>query len=66
MRSWEIIKNSSKEGFGLYIRDYSCQGQNPDYILFKNITEETALDLVIYRLAGDLYGVFDLKTTAKK
>jgi hypothetical protein len=54
MKSWVIVRRNGQ--WGLYIRDYPCQGVNPDYILFKEITEAVALCLVEDRLANDIFG----------
>jgi hypothetical protein len=54
MTSWEVIRRGDQ--WGLYVRDYAVQGVPPNYIWFKNISEETARWLVEEKLAGDLYG----------
>lgn len=55
MKSWVLIKKGVG-CWGLYIRDYACQGVNPDYTLFKEISEACAWELANSGLADDLYG----------
>lgn len=66
MKSWEVMKQGGR--WGLFIRDYVCQGVNPDYYKIKDISEEFAIELVMDNLAGDLYGHVDdaLKKTASQ
>lgn len=56
MKSWVVLRQNGQ--WGLYIRDYPCQGINPDYSLFKQISEAEALELVQDQLAEDLFDRF--------
>lgn len=55
MITWEVFKRRD-EGWGLYIRNYAAQGLRPEYVKFRDITEQEAVMLVETELAGDLYG----------
>jgi len=52
--SWVVWKRNSE--WGLYIRDYPAQGENPSYFKVRVITKEFAQYLDDNRLANDLYG----------
>ena len=54
MKSWVVIQRDGR--WGLYVRDYPCQGVNPSYNLMCSLTEDAAVDLVGSHLAEDLYG----------
>jgi hypothetical protein len=53
MKTWAVLKRN--EQWGLYIRDYFCQGVPPDYTLFKQVSTEQARELVRDGLADDIH-----------
>lgn len=59
MLSLEILGCHEEGKVGIYVRDYACQGINPDYRLIAKIPRETGKYLVENNLINDLYGIFD-------